>query len=108
MLFVEAGGSIQEFEEIPKIIPGDHVFNMSASGKVPVVAADEVGRLGYKLMILPNFATLATIKAVKQVYEGIAKDGSIRNVQYLCARFSEFTDLGDLDAFEAVEERFSV
>jgi 2,3-dimethylmalate lyase len=107
MLFIESPRSMQEIEEIPKRLPGKHLFNMSASGKTPALTLDEVGKLGYRLMILPNFTTLAAIKAVGEVLREIKRTGSIAGITDRCATFSEFTALGGLSDLKEVERRFA-
>ena len=57
---------------------------------------NEVTQLGYKLMILPNFATLAAIKAVKEVMGEIKRSGSVAGILDRCASFKEYTDAGGL------------
>ena len=57
MLFIESPRTIEEIAEIPRRLPVPQLFNMSSSGKTPFLSVDEITRLGYKLMILPNFTT---------------------------------------------------
>ena len=73
MLFIESPRSMKEITAIPRLLPGAHLFNMSASGKTPSLSIEEVGLLGYKLMILPNFTTLAAIKAIAEVLAEIKR-----------------------------------
>lgn len=107
MLFVESPGSLEELAGIPRRLRGPHLFNMSASGKTPFLSADEVGRLGYKLMILPNYTALAAIKAMTEVLAEIRRSGSVAGVLGRCASFSEFTGLGGLAQFQQVEREFA-
>jgi 2-methylisocitrate lyase-like PEP mutase family enzyme len=107
MIFVESPRSIDEIAAIPRAIPGPHLFNMSAGGKTPALSCEEVGRLGYKLMILPNFTGLAAIRAMAEVLAAIRRTGSVAAIGERCATFAEFTALGGLDAFREVERRFS-
>ena len=107
MIFVESPRSIDEIAEIPRAIPGPHLFNMSAAGKTPALSCEEVGRLGYKLMILPNFTALAAIRAMAEVLATIRRTGSVAGVGDRCATFAEFTALGGLGEFRDVERRFS-
>jgi 2,3-dimethylmalate lyase len=107
MLFVESALSPQDVADIPHRLPAVHVFNMSASGKTPTLSLDEVGRLGYKLMILPNFATLAAIKAIAGVLADIRRTGSVAGVLDRCASFQEFTALGGLAEFQESERRYA-
>ena len=107
MLFIESPRSLDEIAEIPRRLPGAHVFNMSASGKTPVLSLDEVGRLGYKMMILPNYATLAAMKAMASVFEDIKRSGGVAAVLDRCASFQEFTALGGLAELRRIEQRFA-
>jgi 2,3-dimethylmalate lyase len=107
MLFIESPRSMREIEEIPRRLPGKHLFNMSASGKTPILAVDEVTRLGYRLMILPNYTTLAAIKAMAEVLSEMKRTGTVAGVIDRCATFREFTALGGLARLQEIEKRFA-
>lgn len=108
MLFIESPRSMQEIAAIPRRLPAAHLFNMSASGKTPVLSVDEVTRLGYKLMILPNFATLAAIKAMSEVFVEIKRTGTVAGILDRCATFKDFVALGGLQEIQEIERRFGV
>ena len=108
MLFIEAPRSMDEIAEIPRRLPAAHLFNMNSSGKTPPLTVDDVGRLGYKLMILPNFAALAAIKAMEEVLAEIKRSGTVAGVLGRCASFQQFTALGGLAQFQQAEKRFAV
>ena len=108
MLFIESARTVEEVAEIPRRLPGAHVFNLPTSGKTPYLSEEEVTRLGYKLMILPNFTALAAIKAMAGVLAEIKRTGSVAGVLDRCASFQEFTALGGLQQLQEVEERFGV
>ena len=108
MLFIEGGTGGDEMRNLPREVPGVHVFNMSASGKMPLLSAQEVGDLGYKLMIFPNFATLSALQAIRETYRRIAQDQSIENLGPLCASFADFTALGGMAEFRHLERTFGV
>ena len=108
MLFIESPRSMDELSEITRRLPALHLFNMSASGKTPALSVDDVGRLGYKLMLLPNFTTLAAIKAMADVLATIRRTGSIAGIADACASFDEFTALGGLAQLKACESRYAV
>ena len=108
MLFIESPRTMEELAAIPRELPGDHLFNMASSGKTPFLSVDEVGRLGYRLMIFPNFATLAAIKAMREVLGEIRRTGSAAGVRDRCASFEEFFDLGGLAQVQALEQRYGL
>jgi len=107
MLFIESPRSLEEITEIPRRLPGAHLFNMSASGKTPILSEEEVTRLGYKIMILPNYTALAAIKAISEVLVEIKRSGTVATILDRCASFKDFTALGDLEGFLSVERRFA-
>lgn len=108
MLFIESARTVDEIAEIPRRLPGAHLFNLPTSGKTPFLSVEEVGRLGYKLMILPNFATLAAIKAISGLFGEIKRTGSVAGVLDRCATFQDYTDLGGLPQLQELEQRFAV
>ena len=108
MLFVDSPRSMDDVRDIPRRIKGPHLFNMSSGGKTPFLTADEVGALGYKLMILPNFSALAAIRAISEVFAEIRSTGTVAGIVQRCASFKEFTALGGIDEFNAIERRFGV
>lgn len=104
MIFIEGMRSIEQIAEIPQRLPAPHLFNMS-SGGTPVLTADEVFQLGYKLMILPNYAALAAIKAISGVFAEIARTKSVASSLQHCASYQDFLALGDFKEFEEIERR---
>lgn len=108
MLFIESARTVDEIAEIPRRLPGAHVFNLPTSGKTPYLSEDEVTRLGYKLMILPNFTALAAIKVMTEVLAEIKRTGSVAGVLDRCASFQEFTALGGLQQFQEAERQFAL
>lgn len=108
MIFVDSPRSMEDVVDIPKRIPGPHLFNMSAGGKTPPLSAEQVGALGYSIMILPNFSALAAIRSISEVFAEIKRTGTIAGALDKCATFKDFTDLGDLEAFREIERQFGV
>jgi len=108
MLFIESLHTTDQMAEMTRRLPALHLFNMTASGKTPPLTAAQAAELGYKLMIFPNFAALAAIRAMAQVLADIRRDGSVANVRDRCTNFADFTALGGLATFQTVEQRFSV
>lgn len=108
MLFIESPRTMEEIETIPRRLKGMHLFNMASSGKTPFLSIKDVTRLGFKLMILPNFATLAAIKAMREVLAEMKATGSAAGVLDRCASFEEFFELGGLSEVQELEVRFGL
>jgi len=108
MLFIESPRSMAEIEEIPRRLPGWHLFNMASSGRTPFLSIDDITRLGYRLMIFPNYATLAAIKAMREVLAEMKQTGSAAGIRDRCATFEEFFALGGLREVQELEQRFGL
>jgi carboxyvinyl-carboxyphosphonate phosphorylmutase len=108
MLFIESPRSMAEIEEIPRRLPGWHLFNMASSGRTPFLSIDDITRLGYRLMIFPNYATLAAIKAMREVLAEMKRTGSAAGIRDRCATFEEFFALGGLREVQELEQRFGL
>lgn len=75
VIFVEAPETIEQIEEIARLIPQPKLINMFYSGKTPLVPKERLRELGYKFIIIPSDLQRATITAVQRVLEAIARDG---------------------------------
>lgn len=107
LIFVDAPRDLADVQAIPQLLPGPLLYNSSAGGKIPPLSVKELGDLGYKLMIAPNFTALAAIKAMREILVDIRAAGSVAGVLDRCASFKDFTALGGLENFNEIERRFA-
>jgi len=109
MLFIEAPVGRAEVERVARRFPGvPLLYNMAASGKTPDLAADELGRLGFRLAIYPNWVLLAAIPAMQRLLRELKRTGSIAHLRAEVATFREFTDIAGLPEIQQLEERYGV
>lgn len=108
VVFIESPQTMEEIEAIGRTFDMPLLYNMSTSGKTPALSAEELRRLGYRLMILPNFTTLAAIKGIRDVLAEIKRTGSVATLGAQCATFREFMDLAGLPEIQAAEIRYGV
>ena len=107
MLFVEAPNA----EQLPKIAPrlkAPLLYNMAASGKTPFLGREEIERLGFKLIIYPNWTMLAAIRAASEVLATLKQTGSIAGVAREVPSFKEFFDLLGMAEVQELEARYGV
>jgi 2-methylisocitrate lyase-like PEP mutase family enzyme len=108
VLFIEAPNA----EQLPRIAPRFKgvplLYNMAASGKTPFLSKAEVERLGFKLIIYPNWLMLAAIKAASQVLETLKREGTIAGLAPQVPSFKEFFDLVGMDEVQEMEARYGV
>jgi 2-methylisocitrate lyase-like PEP mutase family enzyme len=81
---------------------------MATSGKTPFLAKPEIERLGFKLIIYPNWLMLAAIKAASEVLETLKREGSVASLAPQVPSFKEFFDLVGMDEVQALEARYGV
>lgn len=109
VLFIEAPVGRAQVETVSKRFPGvPLLYNMAASGKTPDLPADELGRLGFKLAIYPNWVILAAIPAIQTLLRELKKTGSIAHLRDKVANFKQFTDIAGLPEIQQLEARYGV
>jgi len=107
VIFVEAPNR----EQLPKIAPrvkAPLLYNLAASGKTPFLTKAEIERLGFKLIIYPNWIVLAQIRAASRVLQTLKETGSIAGLANEVASFREFFDLVGMQEVQALESRYGI
>ncbi|MBV8166697.1 MAG: isocitrate lyase/PEP mutase family protein [Alphaproteobacteria bacterium] len=107
ILFVEAPSPAQ----LPQIAPrlkAPLLYNLASSGKTPFLPKEEIERLGFKLIIYPNWLILAQIKAVNDVLKTLKDTGSIASLTNELPNFRQFFDLMGMPEVQALEAKYGV
>ena len=108
MLFIEGPRTLQQIEDIAirfrERIP--LFFNMAETGKTPYVPAEDLGGLGYKVVIYSAPARLAAAKAMTEVMRELKRTGSTAAIKHKMITFAEWTDLTGLEEARALERRY--
>jgi len=109
VLFIEAPIGLEQVEIICQRFKGvPLLYNMAASGKTPDLGAEELGRLGFKLSIYPNWLLLAAIPAMQQLLRELQRTGSIAHLRDQVATFKTFTEIAGLPQIQAWESLYGV
>ncbi len=109
MLFIEAPVGREQVEIVSKRFQGvPLLYNMAASGKTPDLPADELGTLGFKLSIYPNWMIFAAIPAMQNALRELKKTGSIAGLRPHAATFKQFTEIAGLPEIQFLEEKYGV
>jgi 2,3-dimethylmalate lyase len=108
MIFLEAPSKMEQLAAIPKSFRKPTLYNMASSGKTPFLPIDEIGKLGFKLVIYPNFALLSAITAITRTLTELKRTGSIAEVSKQIASFQEFFDLVGMREVQEAEARYGV
>jgi methylisocitrate lyase len=73
--FIEAPQSVEELEEIPKRVPHTLFVNMLTGGVTPILSAEELEGLGYKIVVSPVETLMVTAKAVRDLCVAFLEEG---------------------------------
>lgn len=107
VLFVEAPESEAQIEAIADRLPGPKLINMFQGGKTPLLSAERLGALGYRVVIIPSDLQRATIHAVRATLEAIHRDGSSAAVADRMVSFDEREEAVDTASYLALSDRYS-
>ena len=109
MLFIEAPVGRAEVDRVSQHFKGvPLLYNMAASGKTPDLPADELGKLGFRLAIYPNWVILAAIPAMQDLLSELKRTGSIAHMRDKVATFKQFTEIAGLPEIQQLEERYGL
>jgi 2,3-dimethylmalate lyase len=109
VLFVEAPVGVEQVHKVAQRFAGvPLLYNMAASGKTPDLPADELGRLGFRIAIYPNWMLLAAIPAMQHLLRELKRTGGIAGMRDRVATFKQFTDIAGLPEVQALEARYGV
>ena len=107
VVFVEAPVSREEIATIAREVPAPLLINMFEGGRTPLMPADELSRLGYRVMIVPSDLQRAAIKAMQVVAAALVRDGSSAAVRDQLASFAEREEVVDLESWTNLEARYA-
>jgi methylisocitrate lyase len=75
VIFPEALETEDEFRAYAQAVPGPLLANMTEFGKSPLLSAERLGELGYRLVIFPVSAARVAAKHVGAMYADLVRDG---------------------------------
>ena len=106
VVFVEAPASVDEMREIGRSIDAPLVANMIEGGRTPIVPADELHRMGFRLVLYPLSILYAATAAASRAMEELRRTGSTRAAAGSMIDFDGFNDLVGLPALYDLEARY--
>src|SRR5262245_60625554 len=75
--FIEAPESRQELERIPREVKYPLLVNMLTGGVTPILSVEELGRLGYKIVVCPIESLLVAGRAVQKLIQALLTRGRV-------------------------------
>jgi len=109
VLFIEAPVGREQVDRVARHFKGvPLLYNMASSGKTPDLPAEELGKLGFRIAIYPNWLILAAIPAMQSLLSELKRTGSIAHMHDKVPTFKQLTDLAGLPEVQQLEERYGV
>ena len=103
--FIEAPEGRGELEEIPRAVRHPLLVNMLAGGVTPILPVDELGRLGYKIVVCPIESLLVTATAVQRLIRALLTRGRVDLPPEEMMTFAQVKELLGLDEVLGLRER---
>ena len=75
--FIEAPQSREELERIPRAVKHPLLVNMLTGGVTPILTVDELGKLGYKIVVCPIESLLVCGTAIKRLIDALLTRGRV-------------------------------
>lgn len=107
MCFIEAPESRAELAEIGRTATRPQLANMLTGGKTPILSANELGELGFKIVVYPIDSLLVTAKAVWKAIACLRETGRIDLPAEDQFTFDEIKSLLGLPEIMSLRERLS-
>ncbi len=107
VLFIEATQSLDEVRSLPQLLAAPQLVNIVIGGKTPALTADELGSLGYGLVLYANASLQAAVLGMQNALSVLKKDGRLDESGGLVATFAERQRLVGKPLFDELEQRYS-
>jgi 2-methylisocitrate lyase-like PEP mutase family enzyme len=95
--FVEAPRTHEELEQIGKEVSYPQLANMLLGGVTPILSADELGALGYKIVVDPVTSLTACGAAIRSLTQTFLETGRLDQTPLDLLSFDEIKRLLGLD-----------
>ena len=104
--FVEAPQNVEELRIVGRQVRGPALVNVFEGGKTPMVAANELEAMGFRLGIYPSQTHRAAIRAAQKVLVALKEDGDTSRIEADLATFQEREDAVGTARWCAFEEKY--
>src|ERR671931_723070 len=106
-VFVEAPQSEAELEEIPRALPNVPLLvNVFKGGKTPMLPAERLQKMGYRIAIYPSETQRAAIYAMRQALNLLKQEGTTEAMDAALTTFKERDKIVALEEWQALEREF--
>lgn len=107
ILFVEAVTKAEEIRALPQRLGPPQLMNMVIGGKTPIFGAEELGTLGYGIVLYANAALQGALAGMQKALTVLRDTKRVDEDPSLVAPFAERQRLVGKPAWDALEKRYT-
>lgn len=107
ILFVEAVTTEAEIRSLPQRLAAPQLMNMVIGGKTPIFGTEELGELGYGLVLYANAALQGAVAGMQKALGVLRDTRRLDEDPALVASFAERQRLVRKPAMDALEQRYT-
>jgi len=107
ILFVEAVTKAEEIRALPQRLGPPQLMNMVIGGKTPIFGAEELGTLGYGIVLYANAALQGALAGMQKALTVLRDTRRIDEDPNLVAPFAERQRLVGKPAWDAMEKKYT-
>ncbi len=107
-IFIEAPKSVKEMKKIGRSINAPLVANMIEGGATPVSSAENLYKMGFKIILYPLSVLFANTFATINILKELKKAGTTTKFKNKLVSFDQFNDLVELGKFRKLEKKYGV
>jgi methylisocitrate lyase len=105
VVFVEAPESRAELRRINEAVDAPTFANMIEGGKTPFLPAEELGELGFDIVVYPLTALFSVTDALQSAYGRLRSEGTTESVETVS--FDEFEEVIEAESFREREREYA-
>ncbi|SEA73359.1 MULTISPECIES: isocitrate lyase/PEP mutase family protein [Acidovorax] len=107
ILFVEAVTKAEEVRALPQRLAKPQLMNMVIGGKTPMFGAEELGRLGYGIVLYANAALQGAVHGMHKTLTTLRDDKQVLESSGLVTSFTERQRLVGKPDWDELEKRYT-
>jgi len=107
ILFVEAVTKAEEIRALPQRLGPPQLMNMVIGGKTPIFGAEELGQLGYGIVLYANAALQGALAGMQKALTVLRDTRRVDEDPNLVAPFAERQRLVGKPEWDALEKRYT-
>ncbi|WP_079437342.1 oxaloacetate decarboxylase [Zoogloea sp. LCSB751] len=107
ILFVEAVTTAEEIRALPQRLATPQLMNMVIGGKTPIFNADELGQLGFGIVLYANAALQGAVMGMQKALTVLRDEKEVKESSGLVTPFGERQRLVGKPEWDALEKRYA-